>query len=271
MSTPLPHQLLSLGQLLSVSWKKYIEHFVHIALIVVIVYLPVNYIMSIIPEPTSAAEFADSVRLSSAISGLFSIIAFAAIAFLIKTSLEDKSGSLAGAFKFALGKWWKLFSTHFVTNLFVGLLAILLIIPGVIFGIYWLFVGQAVIFNDLSGQSARDFSKHLVRGRWWKVFGYGCVFLLLQLIFLIAYVIISSNLPQTVLFNIATSALYDILSAYITVVLIMFYLNLVNTKESMEAAAVSVPTPDSMPALIPVPVPSQTPNSPKQADNKPLS
>ena len=55
-------------------------------------------------------------------------------------------------------------------------LFILLIIPGLIFAIYWTFSFNALVIDKTSVRKSLTKSHEVVRGRWWKVFGY--VFLL---------------------------------------------------------------------------------------------
>jgi len=48
---------------------------------------------------------------------------------------------------------------------------ILLIIPGIVFLVWFTFVTQVVIFEDKSGMQALKQSREYVRNRWWGVFG----------------------------------------------------------------------------------------------------
>ena len=48
----------------------------------------------------------------------------------------------------------------------------LLIIPGVLYLIYWIFVPQVVVLKDVSFGEALSYSKTIVSGRWRKVFFY---------------------------------------------------------------------------------------------------
>ncbi len=48
---------------------------------------------------------------------------------------------------------------------------ILLIIPGIIFSIWYAFVYYAVIFEEKAGITALRFSRNMVRNRWWAIFG----------------------------------------------------------------------------------------------------
>jgi len=51
-------------------------------------------------------------------------------------------------------------------------LFLLLIIPGLIFAVYWTFVLYALITDNSGIGGAFSHSKRVVSGRWWTVFGY---------------------------------------------------------------------------------------------------
>jgi hypothetical protein len=57
----------------------------------------------------------------------------------------------------------------FLTSLIVGLWTLLLIIPGIIFSMYYVFSGYSVLFDGKRGLEALRFSKSMVKGRWWSV------------------------------------------------------------------------------------------------------
>ncbi len=66
-----------------------------------------------------------------------------------------------------------------VSSTLLFLLFLLFIIPGIIFLVYWIF--GVYIFLEGKGNvwdSLRK-SREIVRGRWWRVFGYGLLFILI--------------------------------------------------------------------------------------------
>jgi hypothetical protein len=85
-----------------------------------------------------------------------------------------------------------IFTTVLMGILLIGLL-LLLIIPGVIAGVYWAFALSVVVFYGKSGFDALNYSKDLVKGRWWTVFSYLLGFLLISfiisvLMFIVIYI-----------------------------------------------------------------------------------
>ncbi|USN54941.1 MAG: hypothetical protein H6765_10935 [Candidatus Peribacteria bacterium] len=66
----------------------------------------------------------------------------------------------------------KLLGTGILFYLLVILLCLLLMVPGVIYGVFWLFFVQVVLYTDLRGRSALRHSKQLVQGKWRKTLGF---------------------------------------------------------------------------------------------------
>lgn len=75
------------------------------------------------------------------------------------------------AFMMAKAKAWTFLGTSLLATLFIFLWTLLLVIPGIIMGIYYAFVTWMVLEENLSGSQALKRSKSLVKGYWWAVFG----------------------------------------------------------------------------------------------------
>ncbi len=117
---------------------------------------------------------------------LLSTLAYINIGFSKNNNLPFKK-----AFKGGLKYFWIFLGLVIVQSLAVLGLFILLIIPGIIFLVYWIF-SPYVLFSENKGIiDSMKRSKALVKGRWWRVFGN---FLLLSLI-IIAISILLSFIP----------------------------------------------------------------------------
>ena len=66
----------------------------------------------------------------------------------------------------------KYFGLTFVYLLFVSGLLLLLVIPGIIFFIYWIFSGYVLFDENKKIRESLKRSKEIVKGKWWRVFGY---------------------------------------------------------------------------------------------------
>lgn len=65
---------------------------------------------------------------------------------------------------------WPLIITGLLTVLIVMGGTLMLLIPGIIFSLWYGFSSYAVMLDDKKGMEALNYSKSLVKGRWWGVF-----------------------------------------------------------------------------------------------------
>ena len=89
-------------------------------------------------------------------------------------------------FAFARKNFWRYVGLTLLTIVCLIPLYILLIIPGIIFTVFWAFSSYILLSGNVRAWDSMKQSKALVKGRWWRVFGYGL--LLLLIIFVISFV-----------------------------------------------------------------------------------
>jgi len=79
----------------------------------------------------------------------------------------------------AMAKGWPLVWSYlwvsFLVGLAVGLGTLLLIIPGIIFAVWFTFSVYILVFEGQKGTQALRRSRELVKGYWWPVFGRLCL------------------------------------------------------------------------------------------------
>lgn len=120
--------------------------------------------------------------------GFYSLmtLSFIYIGFSKKNKINFK-GSIGGGWKF----FWSYIGLSLLLLLALSGLFLLLIIPGVIFLVYWTFAPY-VLFNEKKGIiDSMKGSFHLVKGRWWKTFG----FVFKMILFTILVSLIFSYIP----------------------------------------------------------------------------
>lgn len=192
------------------------------------------------PEQVFTAITTSNVLLPLAI---ISIIAFLLNLFasssLIYSSLNNKY-----KFKDAMNGGKKYFFKYLVFNIvliiFLILLYLALIIPGIIFSIFWI-LSPYVLINENKGiiDSLKQ-SKSLIKGKWWKTLGYLLLFLIIIIIIGIIISIIGSIIDKLT-FSTITSLL-NFIKEQVTYIIFLplgiiffknYYLELKN-KESKE-------------------------------------
>ncbi len=91
-------------------------------------------------------------------------------------------------FRNARKYFWKYLGLIIVQLIFLLGLFLLLIIPGIIFFVYWIFSNYVLINEKTDIMQSLKRSKEIVKGRWWGVFGY---FILIIIIYVGSSIIIS--------------------------------------------------------------------------------
>ncbi len=92
---------------------------------------------------------------------------------LIEISLSKKTErNFKEIFSKSISLFWPFLGFFVVTVIFVGFLFLFLIIPGIIFSVYWIFAAF-IFFEERKGiiYSLKK-SSNLVKNRWWRTFGF---------------------------------------------------------------------------------------------------
>jgi len=234
----------SIREILFESWRLFKENFQLVLIVTLIVYIPINIILSFIPTETLFEQngllqgFTDYIRIVQILEELIGIIATMAIAFIIKSKLDGNIINYKMALKKSFSRWAPAIWTNILLGLLLLGLFLLLIIPGIIYAVYWMFTLYAVVLYDKSGKDALNYSKNVVKGRWWKVFCYSLVFGILSLVVGIATGIPSWFLPESFFLTIISDVFIDVVASFFTVVFAVFFINLDSTKTAKVQAGV---------------------------------
>jgi hypothetical protein len=226
------------GKILLESWRILKENFRLILLITLVVYVPVGAILAFIPVDKLMEQhgFAYALRIHVILESLIGIIASMAIAYVVKSRLDGQAISFRQALKKSLSRWTAALWTNSIMVIFLLGLTVLLIILGIMYYVYWIFVLYVVALQDKSGKDALNYSKVIVKGRWWKVATYYFIFGLWQLVvYLITYVPLIIFLPENFFINVATDLVFAIVTSCFMVVYVIFFINFDSTKKEVVA------------------------------------
>lgn len=121
-----------------------------------------------------------------------------------------------------LWKIWKLIVTNIVQVLWLMVLFLLLIIPWIIYSIFWYFSIFTVLYYWVRGRGALQKSKSIVQWRWWEtiinLIVYGILFVVIYCIVMAIYVLIYQQLWWV------RNPVIDIISnLWFAIVLIVYY------------------------------------------------
>ena len=225
---------LSIKEILSFSWKIYKTNFNIIFITVFAIYFPINFILSFLPQgdiSENSSDFFNYLKYSSILEGFLGIITTIAIALIVKNFIEKKHIKMKELLKQSITVWPAVLGTSILLGLWLGLY-FLIIIPGIIFFVYWMFSIYVAIFKKIYFKKAMNYSKKLVKGRWIQVFLYSLTFVLLLILTIsvssILFSIINKLFLNISLITIITDTFLNIIATYYSVVFIIFFINLDN-------------------------------------------
>lgn len=211
-------------EIFSESWRLFKENFQLILILILIIYVPINVILLFIPIKQNTWQ--DIVILI--LGSLIELIAVMAITYAVKLKIDGNSVDFRKALKKSLSRWFSAVYTTLLGGIYLIGLFLLLIIPGVVYGVYWVFAIYVVVLCDKSGKPALDYSKSVVKGRWWEAFKY---LLLFDILYLgIGKIITILPLYKKFLINIIINTFADIVVLFSVVVFTVLFINLDATK-----------------------------------------
>jgi hypothetical protein len=171
------------------------------------------------------------MSIVTVITSLISLISAMALAFYVRSCIDNKKISLKSAYAKALGRWPSAILTNMiffvlliVLFLLVGIspFFLLVIIPGIIiYSVHWGFAITAVALSGKYGKAALDHSKRIVKKRWWNVFK----------LYLILFLVNGFSLfcPPGIVSGMIFLTLLNVVSSYIFVAQVVMYLNYEST------------------------------------------
>lgn len=105
------------------------------------------------------------------ISLFFTIVAGGTVIKYSSDKFLERETSLSDSFGYASARFLSLAGSAILFCLAVVFGFILLIIPGILFAVWFILSSQCVILEDSTAVSSLGRSKHYVEGNWWKTFG----------------------------------------------------------------------------------------------------
>lgn len=188
-------KLTSIVELIRESFRTYFksENFAYLVKVILVMYLALG--VSLIPAMIlyGAGSFYLALMggeqqvfwiLLAVIIGILAFLVFIFAGLLMSTVFivgvsQVTRGEIIGikeTFKQGWGKVWQYFGASLLAGLITALGFILLIIPGIIFSVWFAFAAFAAVTDNLGAVAALKKSKALVSGYFWPVLGRFVVF-----------------------------------------------------------------------------------------------
>lgn len=235
MKNDIKTQQFGIGNLLYEGWQVFRANLKNILLVILCVYLPINIFISFIPLEDLLAQSNNAMyRLQilnaynnaiKMIDFFIGTIAVVAIALIVEKSLQGETLSWFASLRYGLSKWLPALGTGLLAWFFIICLALLLIIPGIIWGIYYTFWVFVVALRNLNGKAALDYSESLVKGQWWRVFGTLFFLKIIQLIVSLAVSRLLNLVSGNPFYGIIPNTMVSIINVFFIVVMVIFFLN----------------------------------------------
>ena len=119
---------------------------------------------------------------------------------------------------------WKLFVTYVIYVVLIILLFLLLIVPGIIFMVYWYVFSLVVLDQGLSGMAALKKSKEMVTGNWWKTFAIFVIAIILSI--LISSLVTAISSGNDFVSGLLMAIISGCISVYFGYVAVAYYFHL---------------------------------------------
>ncbi len=188
MGEPVQLRSMTLPEILDGAFRLYRQNFVTFLGILGVVYVPfVVLIMAVSAMMVSGAataareEDVEAVMQSQMTGGLvllgFTVLLFSVAMPLATGALTRAVGSrylneavsLGGCYKHILGMFWRYLLTVLLSGLVIVIGFMLLVVPGIVFSIWFIFTSSVVVLEGLGGTSAMGRSRELARGNAGKI------------------------------------------------------------------------------------------------------
>jgi hypothetical protein len=157
---------------------------------------------------------------------LIGIILQMSIAVIVEGVVNRRDISAAAALRHALSRFGGAVTASFLTFIVVFALLLLLIVPGIVYSTYYTFVLFAVALRNKSGTAALDYSKNLVTGQWWRVFGvlFGLGFILGVFHWFVTLPLI--RISDNPIYAIVLNSVIYLIGCIFTVMIVVLFLNM---------------------------------------------
>jgi len=179
------------------------------------VFVSIGFLTYFIPQFLSflSTEYKWNMGIDFFVTVLLFVTTSFFLIFIIKT--------LDGKTKDVKKESWKILPRfvlfELVITIFLMGLSLLLIVPGIIFSIFWIFASIIFILDENGGiKKSLEQSHNCVKGKWWRIFGMQILFYLIIILFGMFIFVLIYLIPSVVVVGVLTTLfamIFYILSA----------------------------------------------------------
>lgn len=148
------------------------------------------------------------------------------IALVVEGWLNGETVPGSEALEKAISMWKDATWVHILQSLAIMLGAALLVVPGIIIAVYYMFCIQAVALRGERGKSALGYSSSLVGWQWWRVFGFFLAIFLFTGVPTVAAYQLWAGPENTIIMRMLAHAVSYVLSPFTMVAMTLLFLNM---------------------------------------------
>lgn len=247
----------SFGQLLRDAWEVYTAHFVFFLVVILVLTLPINLITAYTAPKIETASITTSAnvapqfvfengklvqkggtlpvvpkvsaayRIANILSLCLHLLAGITIILGVTKALKKEKPDPMNTTKEAAHLWPRVFLTALLYGIFTFLLTLLLVIPGLIYGIFWMFAIPAVVLSGKKNNEALKYSHELLRGRWWQAFGRMIALSIPYfIIFMVLIALMGASFGANAIVQTIFMTIIEVLAVFASVFSVLYFLDL---------------------------------------------
>jgi hypothetical protein len=231
MNKKLWQRQMSLGEILSEGFRLIRINIIPILLLVICLQVPLNFFRTILFSVITVEKYGETTvtAIATGISWIdisISLIVLTGIAYVVENSLQGRSTSLGTILKFSFSRFGDVFQTSLFLFIITLGLTLLLIVPGIIWSTYYSFAVIIAALREMKTKLALEYSKKLIQGQWWRVFGIYIAIGLASVIINLPILILSRKVPDIKFLYIFTPlTIGNIVAAITLVMVVVLFLN----------------------------------------------
>lgn len=215
-----------LGAVVHSAWEVTVTNLLPIVVVTIAVNIPINAVLTLVPIPEDGGlkEWSRYFRIQRALQFWVGTIGILGVLHITVAAYRGARLSIREAFGRAFSNYGSALWAQFLYNLGLVLGLLLLVVPGMVVGVFWYFSLQAIVVHDMSGWQAQKHSHQMVKGRWWAFFGRLAVLYVLMILGIVVLSVPAMFLPETFIIEMITMIPIDLVAAFFIVCLTQLYL-----------------------------------------------
>lgn len=218
---------LGFGQIFRLGWDIFRNNtniilLVSLGLNIPIVLIQTAIINTIVTDPESIVQMSQALGLQMLLAVVAAVFAIIGLAHVVERVVKGEELRLGGIFKDTFRHFPSVIATNLLMYVIIGALFMLLIIPGVIWYVYYAFVPYVMALRGKYFFQALRYSKSLALRNWGRVFAY---FLLVTFAELVFIRMTDGMATGGIFIQVVYNFVFYALTAYLNVCNTIFFLN----------------------------------------------